>query len=112
MARLPLALFLETSSSFRFSDGSRNFLNYLEVFEGERSLTKGNRNPGKFDLIGIPLASRGTGKSEKTTITNDKGLLRQDEIDRLVKEVLECLGANPTSEIEEYKELLANVGDF
>merc|ERR1719163_634066 len=73
-------------------------------------MTKDNHLLGKFDLTGIPPAPRGvpqlevtfeidangilnvkaedkgTGKAEKITITNDKGRLNQDEIDRMVKE--------------------------
>merc|ERR1712017_34492 len=82
----------------------------IQVFEGERGMTKDNHLLGKFDLSGIPPAPRGvpqidvtfeidangilnvkaedkgTGKAEKITITNDKGRLSEDEIDRMVKE--------------------------
>ena len=82
----------------------------IQVFEGERTKTKDNNLLGKFDLSGIPPAPRGvpqvevtfdidangilnvsavekgTGKSEKITITNDKGRLSQDDIDRMVSE--------------------------
>jgi heat shock protein 5 len=82
----------------------------IQVFEGERSMTKDNNQLGKFELTGIPPAPRGvpqievsfeldangilkvtaadkgTGKSEHITITNDKGRLSQDEIDRMVAE--------------------------
>ncbi|PHH81532.1 hypothetical protein CDD82_549 [Ophiocordyceps australis] len=82
----------------------------IQVFEGERSMTKDNNLLGKFDLTGIPPAPRGvpqievsfeldangilkvsahdkgTGKQESITITNDKGRLTQDEIDRMVAE--------------------------
>jgi heat shock protein 5 len=82
----------------------------IQVFEGERSLTKDNNNLGKFELSGIPAAPRGvpqievtfeldangilrvsagdkgTGKSESITITNDKGRLSQEEIERMVEE--------------------------
>ncbi|KAF2009548.1 78 kDa glucose-regulated protein-like protein [Aaosphaeria arxii CBS 175.79] len=82
----------------------------IQVFEGERSMTKDNNLLGKFELTNIPPAPRGvpqievtfeldangilkvgavdkgTGKSESITITNDKGRLTQDEIDRMVEE--------------------------
>ncbi|KAB5566454.1 glucose-regulated protein [Coniochaeta sp. 2T2.1] len=82
----------------------------IQVFEGERSMTKDNNLLGKFELTGIPPAPRGqpqievafeldangilkvsahdkgTGKSESITITNDKGRLTQEEIDRMVEE--------------------------
>eukprot|EP01066_Platyproteum_vivax_P017269 Platyproteum_vivax@DN7333_c0_g1_i4.p1 len=82
----------------------------IQVFEGERAMTKDNNVLGKFHLDGIPPAPRGvpqvevtfdidangilnvhacdksTGKSNQITITNDKGRLSQAEIDRMVKE--------------------------
>ena len=82
----------------------------IQVYEGERSMTKDNNLLGKFELTGIPPAPRGvpqievsfeldangilkvsahdkgTGKSESITITNDKGRLTQEEIDRMVAE--------------------------
>ncbi|KAF2760180.1 heat shock protein 70 [Pseudovirgaria hyperparasitica] len=82
----------------------------IQVFEGERSMTKDNNNLGKFELTNIPPAPRGvpqievtfeldangilrvsaadkgTGKSESITITNDKGRLTAEEIERMVEE--------------------------
>lgn len=76
-------------------------------------MTKDNNLLGKFDLTGIPPAPRGvpqievsfeldangilkvsagdkgTGKSESITITNDKGRLSQEEIDRMIAEAQE-----------------------
>ncbi|KAG5175578.1 molecular chaperones GRP78/BiP/KAR2, HSP70 superfamily [Tribonema minus] len=82
----------------------------IQVFEGERTMTKDNHILGKFELTGIPPAPRGvpqievtfeidangilqvsaqdkgTGKAEKITITADKGRLSEDEIKRMVEE--------------------------
>jgi heat shock protein 1/8 len=82
----------------------------IQVFEGERSMTRDNNLLGKFNLDGIPPMPRGqpqidvifdmdangilnvsaleksTGKENKITITNDKGRLSQEEIERMVQE--------------------------
>merc|ERR1711937_787509 len=82
----------------------------IQVFEGERAMTKDNHILGKFELTGIPPAPRGvpqievtfeidangilqvsaedkgTGKSEKITITAEKGRLSEEEIERMVEE--------------------------
>jgi L1 cell adhesion molecule like protein len=82
----------------------------IQVFEGERAMTKDNNLLGKFHLDGIPPAPRGvpqievtfdidangilnvsaqdksTGKSNQITITNEKGRLSQADIDRMVSE--------------------------
>jgi len=83
---------------------------HIQVYEGERPMTKDNHMLGTFNLDGIPPAPRGvpqievtfdidsngilnvsavdksTGKSNKITITNDKGRLSKDEIDKMVNE--------------------------
>merc|ERR1712045_1109634 len=82
----------------------------IQVFEGERAMTRDNNILGKFSLDGIPPMPRGqpqidvtfdidangilnvsaieksTGKENKITITNDKGRLSQEEIERMVSE--------------------------
>jgi L1 cell adhesion molecule like protein len=82
----------------------------IQVYEGERQFTRDCNQLGNFKLDGIPPMPRGvpqievsfdvdangilnvsaveksTGKSNKITITNDKGRLNRDEIERLVKE--------------------------
>ncbi|XP_026450257.1 probable mediator of RNA polymerase II transcription subunit 37c [Papaver somniferum] len=82
----------------------------IQVFEGERARTRDNNLLGKFELSGIPPAPRGvpqitvcfdidangilnvsaedktTGKKNKITITNDKGRLSKEEIEKMVQE--------------------------
>jgi len=85
----------------------------IQVFEGERSMTKDNHLLGKFELTGIPPAPRGvpqievtfeidangilqvsaedkgTGKAETITITAEKGRLSEEDIERMVREAEE-----------------------
>lgn len=82
----------------------------MQVYEGERTMTKDNNLLGKFELSGIPPAPRGvpqievtfdidangilnvsaieksTNKENKITITNDKGRLSKEEIEKMVKD--------------------------
>jgi len=82
----------------------------IQVYEGERAMTKDNHLLGKFDLTAIPPAPRGvpqievtfdidangilnvsacdksTGKQNKITITNDKGRLSKEDIERMVND--------------------------
>jgi len=82
----------------------------IQVYEGERPMTKDNNLLGKFELSGIPPAPRGvpqievtfdvdangimsvnatdksSGKTEKITIKNDKGRLSKEDVERMVAE--------------------------
>lgn len=82
----------------------------IQVYEGERTRAKDNHLLGTFELSGISLAPRGvpqisvcfdidangilnvsaedkaSGKSEKIVITNDKGRLSKDDIERMVQD--------------------------
>ncbi|XP_044184898.1 heat shock cognate 71 kDa protein-like [Acropora millepora] len=82
----------------------------IQVFEGERSMTRDNHLLGKFELTGIPPAPRGvpqievtfdidangimnvsatnksTGKENKIVITNDKGRLSKEDREKMVKD--------------------------
>jgi heat shock protein 1/8 len=100
-----------TKKSEIFSTHTDNQTNFpIEIYEGERARTKDNNLLGRFELSGIPPAPRGvpqievvfdidangilnvsacdktTGKSNRITVTNDKGRLSKEEIERMVSQ--------------------------
>lgn len=105
----------------------------IQVYEGERSFTKDNSLLGRFELTGIPPAPRGipqievsfdldangilnvaaiekgTGVSTKITITNDKGRLSKEDIEKMVKSAEEFREADEKRrEVVEARNTLEN----
>merc|ERR1719310_860281 len=102
----------------------------IQVFEGERPMTKDNHQLGKFDLTGIPPAPRGvpqievtfeidangilvvsaedkgTGSKEKITITNDQNRLTPEDIEKMINDAEKF--ADEDAKLEGYAYSLKN----
>jgi len=103
----------------------------IQIFEGERAMTKDNNLLGNFLLDGIPPAPRGqpqievsfdidangimnvsaveksSGKTQNITIKNDQNRLSQEDIDRMVKEAEKF-----KAEDEQVKQKLESINNF